>query len=96
VLGAVALLAAACGSDDSSTVDPAADRRSGARSADDTPIFDVGVTEEPCQQPAAGVSNPGNGCIYLGILSDLTEGPFAPLGVLIQRGQQDFWGRVNA
>jgi len=82
VLGAIAILAAACGSDDSS----------------DGPSVTqgTGVTDEPCAQPAGGVANEGNGCIYLGILSDLTEGPFAPLGVLIQRGQQDFWGRVNA
>ena len=96
VLGAVALFAAACGSDDSSTADPAPAPAPAPAPTDDTPIFDVGVTAEACEQPAAGVSNPGNGCIYLGILSDLTEGPFAPLGVLIQRGQQDFWGRVNA
>ena len=99
VLGAVAILAAACGSDDSSTEEPAAPAPAetpAEEPADDTPIFDVGVTEEPCEQPADGVSTPGNGCIYLGILSDLTEGPFAPLGQLIQRGQQDFWGRVNA
>lgn len=99
VLGAVAILAAACGSDDSSTDEPAAPAAPApapAAPVDDTPIFDVGVTEEACESPAAGVANAGNGCIYLGILSDLTEGPFAPLGVLIQRGQQDFWGRVNA
>jgi len=95
LLGAVAILAAACGSD-SSTPSPAPAPAPAPAPVDDTPIFDVGVTEEACQAPAAGVSTPGNGCIYLGILSDLTEGPFAPLGVLIQRGQQDFWGRVNA
>lgn len=100
VLGAVAILAAACGSDD--TAEEAAPEETPVEApeeeapADDTPIFDVGVTAEPCEQPADGVSTPGNGCIYLGILSDLTEGPFAPLGQLIQRGQQDFWGRVNA
>lgn len=74
----VALVAAACGSDDDSTE------------------LGTGVTEEPCENPAGGVSNDGNGCIYLGILSDLTVGPFAPLGVEIQRGQQDFWARINA
>ena len=74
----VALIAAACGSDD------------------DTTELGTGVTTEPCENPAGGVSNEGNGCIYLGILSDLTVGPFAPLGVEIQRGQQDFWARVNA
>jgi ABC-type branched-subunit amino acid transport system substrate-binding protein len=82
LLGAVALFAAACGSDDSST--------------DTVVVSEGGVTEEPCEAPAGGVATPGNGCIYLGILSDLTEGPFAALGRLVQRGQQDFWGRVNA
>jgi hypothetical protein len=39
--------------------------------------------------------NEDNGCIYLGILSDLTVGPFAPLGVQIVEGQRAFWQRVN-
>lgn len=91
VLGAAAFLAAACGTEEEVTwlpieIAPAADGI----------VYDVGVTEEPCQNPAAGVSNSENGCIYLGILSDLTEGPFAPLGVVIQVGQRNFWGRVNA
>lgn len=51
----------------------------------------TGVTEEPCPDAV----NEDNGCIYLGILSDLTEGPFAPLGVQIVAGQEDFWNRVN-
>lgn len=67
-----------------------------AACGDDTAELGTGVTEEPCENSAGGVSNEGNGCIYLGILSDLTVGPFAPLGVEIQRGQQDFWARVNA
>jgi ABC-type branched-subunit amino acid transport system substrate-binding protein len=96
VLGAVAILAAACGSDDSSAPDAPAPAPAPAPSGDVAPIFDEGVTEAPCENPAGGVATEGNGCIYLGILSDLTEGPFAPLGQLIQRGQQDFWGRVNA
>jgi ABC-type branched-subunit amino acid transport system substrate-binding protein len=75
---------------------PGAGARAGTSSGDERPVFDVGVTEEPCEKPAGGVDHPGNGCIYLGILSDLTEGPFAPLGQLVQRGQQDFWARVNA
>lgn len=65
-------------------------------SDDDSTELGTGVTAEPCESPAGGVSNEGNGCIYLGILSDLTVGPFAALGVEIQRGQQDFWARVNA
>ena len=38
---------------------------------------DVGVTDDACPEAV----NPDNGCIYLGILSDLTEGPFAALAV---------------
>lgn len=52
---------------------------------------DVGVTEEPC--PAT--VNADNGCIYLGIISDLTVGPFAPLAVPITEAQAAFWQRVN-
>lgn len=50
-----------------------------------------GITEEPCPDAV----NPDNGCIYLGILSDLTEGPFAPLGPSIVEAQEAFWNRVN-
>jgi ABC-type branched-subunit amino acid transport system substrate-binding protein len=53
---------------------------------------DKGVTEEPCP----GSRNADRGCIFLGTLSDLTEGPFAPLGVTIVDGQKAFWDRVNA
>ena len=35
------------------------------------PPSGIGVTEEPCPDAV----NEDNGCIYLGILSDLTEGP---------------------
>jgi ABC-type branched-subunit amino acid transport system substrate-binding protein len=52
---------------------------------------DVGVTEEACPNAV----NPDNGCIYLGILSDLSIGPFAALGPVIVEGQQAFWNRVN-
>jgi ABC-type branched-subunit amino acid transport system substrate-binding protein len=52
---------------------------------------DVGVTSEPCP----GSSNQDRGCIYLGVLSDLTEGPFAALAVPITDGQKAFWARVN-
>jgi ABC-type branched-subunit amino acid transport system substrate-binding protein len=59
---------------------------------DDQPLAtDVGVTDEPC--PAA--VNPDNGCIYLGIISDLTVGPFAALAVPLTEAQQAFWARVN-
>ncbi|GAA0615601.1 ABC transporter substrate-binding protein [Kribbella sandramycini] len=54
--------------------------------------FDVGVTKEPC--PAA--VDQTKGCIYLGSISDLTEGPFKALGVPITASQKAFWQRVNS
>lgn len=54
-------------------------------------ITGQGVTSDPCPD---GV-NPDNGCIYLGVLSDLTEGPFAALAVPITDGQRDFWRLIN-
>ena len=50
-----------------------------------------GVTSEPCPDAV----NEDNGCIYLGTISDLTQGPFAPLGVPITEAQKAFWQRVN-
>lgn len=50
-----------------------------------------GVTSEPCPDAV----NPDNGCIYLGQISDLTQGPFAPLGVPITDAMKAFWQRVN-
>lgn len=50
-----------------------------------------GVTSEPCPQAV----NPRHGCIYLGIISDLTSGPFKNLGPAFTKAQQKFWGRVN-
>lgn len=52
---------------------------------------DIGVTKEPCPEAV----NANNGCIYLGILSDLTVGPFAGLAVPITDAQKAFWKRVN-
>jgi ABC-type branched-subunit amino acid transport system substrate-binding protein len=52
---------------------------------------DVGVTAEACPQAV----NADNGCIYLGVISDLTEGPFAALAVPITDAQKAFWKRVN-
>lgn len=49
-----------------------------------------GVTAEPCPD-----GNPDRGCIYLGIISDLSVGPFAPLGVPITESQTTFWNTVN-
>jgi ABC-type branched-subunit amino acid transport system substrate-binding protein len=51
----------------------------------------IGVTDEPCPNAV----NEDNGCIYLGIISDLTEGPFAALAVPITDAQEAFWRRVN-
>jgi len=53
---------------------------------------DVGVTDDACPEAV----NPDNGCIYLGILSDLTEGPFAALAVPIVNAQRAYWAKVNA
>ncbi|HWJ97586.1 MAG TPA: ABC transporter substrate-binding protein, partial [Acidimicrobiales bacterium] len=39
--------------------------------------------------------NEDNGCIYLGAISDLTKGPFAPLAVPITEAQKAFWDKVN-
>ena len=52
---------------------------------------DFGVTNEPCPQAIDG----SKGCIYLGTISDLTEGPFKALAVPITDAQKAFWKRVN-
>lgn len=52
---------------------------------------DFGVTEEPC--PDTGHAD--RGCIYLGTVSDLTEGPFKALATSIVDAQEAFWKRVN-
>jgi ABC-type branched-subunit amino acid transport system substrate-binding protein len=52
---------------------------------------DKGVTADPCPEAV----NADNGCIYLGILADITDGPFAALGVEVVAGQRAFWQRVN-
>lgn len=64
---------------------------SGEGAGDDDIATDVGVTEEPCEDAV----NEDNGCIYLGVISDLTVGPFAPLAVPITEAQAAFWQRVN-
>jgi ABC-type branched-subunit amino acid transport system substrate-binding protein len=83
-LCAVALVATACGNGDDG--DGAAET-----DGDDAIATDIGVTDEPCPDAV----NEDNGCIYLGVLSDLTVGPFAAQAVPILEGQQDFWTRVN-
>lgn len=53
--------------------------------------IDFGVTTEPCQEAV----DSNKGCIYLGVISDLTEGPFKVLGVAITDAEKAFWRRVN-
>lgn len=55
------------------------------------PATGPGVTSEPCP----GSANTDRGCIYLGVLSDLGGGPFAPLGISMNEGQLAFWNAVN-
>ncbi len=50
-----------------------------------------GVSKEACPDAV----NKDNGCIYLGEISDLTKGPFAPLAVPITDAQKAFWKKVN-
>ncbi|MTV26645.1 ABC transporter substrate-binding protein [Nitriliruptoraceae bacterium ZYF776] len=88
-------MATACGNGDDGggTDDGAADDGTtddGSAAPEDIQT-DVGVTDEPCPDAV----NEDNGCIYLGILSDLTVGPFAPLGGPIVEGQRAFFQRVN-
>ncbi len=87
-LSATALLAlTAC-----STVDPTPTGDPADPGTDDGTITTgQGVTSAPCPDAV----NTENGCIYLGVLSDLTEGPFAALAVPITDGQRAFWKKVN-
>lgn len=52
--------------------------------------FDVGVTAEPCPD-----GNPDRGCIYLGVLYDLT-GPFQAPSPALLAAQRAFWAAANA
>ncbi|WP_020523512.1 ABC transporter substrate-binding protein [Catelliglobosispora koreensis] len=52
---------------------------------------DIGVTKEACPEAI----DKTKGCIYLGIISDLTVGPFKALAVPITDAQKAFWKRVN-
>jgi len=65
--------------------------RGGDTEEGDGAISAPGVSDEPCPDAV----NADNGCIYLGTISDLTQGPFAPLGVPITDAQAAFWERVN-
>lgn len=58
---------------------------------DDDSASGPGITEEACPDAV----NEDNGCIYLGAISDLTKGPFAPLAVPITEAQKAFWNKVN-
>lgn len=85
ILTMLALVAGACSSGDDGGDGGEGD------GGDGEVAIDVGVTEEPCPEAV----NEDNGCIYLGTLSDLTIGPFAPLAVPITDAQKAFWARVN-
>lgn len=61
------------------------------RSGGDGASNKEGISEEACPRAV----NKDNGCIYLGAISDLTKGPFAPLAVPITDSQKAFWKRVN-
>jgi ABC-type branched-subunit amino acid transport system substrate-binding protein len=69
----------------------AAGCRDGDAGDGDGEITAPGVTDEACPEAV----NEDNGCIYLGQISDLTAGPFAPLGVPITDAEKAFWQRVN-
>jgi ABC-type branched-subunit amino acid transport system substrate-binding protein len=84
-----ALVLAGCSAVDESDGDSAA--TGAATAAPDQIKIGPGVTEEPCPDAV----NDDNGCIYLGVLSDLTEGPFAALAVPIVDAQRAYWGQVN-
>ncbi|MGH3949992.1 MAG: ABC transporter substrate-binding protein [Pseudonocardiaceae bacterium] len=83
-LSALALVATACGFRDDGG-------GGGGDGGDGEVATGVGVTQEACPNTA----NKDNGCIYLGTVSDLTSGPFAPLAVPITDAQKAFWKRVN-
>lgn len=100
LLMAFALVAAACGDDDTATTTTAATTTTTTPGTtvpattlpeEPTVQYDVGVTPAPCSDAI----NTGNGCIYLGVITDLS-GPFAGLGRPLTDGQVDFWDAVNA
>ena len=76
--------------------DDAAEDLEDADEVDEDAVADVefdepGVSPEPCPDAV----NEDNGCLYLGVLSDLTEGPFSAAGPVIQQAQEAFFQRVN-
>ncbi|GGK44950.1 ABC transporter substrate-binding protein [Nocardia camponoti] len=50
-----------------------------------------GVTTAPCPNSP----HKDRGCLYLGVLSDLADGPFTALGTSMNDGQTAFWHAVN-
>ncbi len=61
------------------------------RGGDDDTASAPGVTEEPCPDAV----DKDKGCIYLGVISDLT-GAFKGVGVPLTAGGKAFWDKVNA
>ncbi len=100
LLAALTLVAAACGSSDSDTTVATSPGTTAGPAATTTtttagptgPSTDFGVTEAPCDDAV----NAGNGCIYLGVISDLSTGPFAALAIPAVGGLTAFWAGVNA
>jgi ABC-type branched-subunit amino acid transport system substrate-binding protein len=94
---AFAMVAVACGDDDATTSQATTTTAGAATQATTTTeappeeiAHDVGVTLAPCPDAV----NEGNGCIYLGVITDLS-GPFAGFGGPITTAQEDFWAAVN-
>ncbi|RAY11715.1 branched-chain amino acid ABC transporter substrate-binding protein [Actinomadura craniellae] len=50
-----------------------------------------GVSDEPCPRSA----HKDRGCIYLGVLTDRSAGPFRELALKAVESQRAFWKRVN-
>lgn len=83
---ALSLVLAAC-----SGSEPGPSTSSPSPSPSPTAATGVGVTEEPCPDAV----DPSKGCIYLGVASDLSDGPFRVYGPTVTAGQEAFWRRVN-
>lgn len=104
LLAASALVLSACNGDEpaddptdaETTAGDPTDEPTDAATGDDMEVATgEGVTEEPCPEGAPETVNADNGCIYLGVISDLTQGPFAAAGPAIVDAQIAFWTRVN-
>lgn len=107
LVAAGALVLGACSSDepeadptseDSTTEEEPTGEATGEATGEDgmaEVVTGAGVTEEPCPEGAPETVNADNGCIYLGIITDLTQGPFSAAGPILSDGQIAFWTRVN-